>query len=98
MAKSESTSSKPASKKKVATKKKTAKKKTAKKKVTATKKQSASGRTGSKKKKTESVTPEHRAHMISVAAYYHWEQSGHPSDMEVDHWLQAERDIDAKIG
>ena len=94
------------SKKKTSTtdKKKTAKKKVSKKK--ASKKQAVKKKTVKKKnasKKTDTATsrpkvsPTEREEMIAVAAYYRWEQSGFIAELEMEHWLQAEKDIDALI-
>ena len=43
------------------------------------------------------VTPEQRQRMIEVSAYYLAEKDGFLGDGQ-KYWLQAERDVDAKLG
>jgi len=34
---------------------------------------------------------------IQLKAYEIWQANGQPSDQELEHWLQAERDLDAGL-
>ena len=43
------------------------------------------------------VTPEQRQRMIEVSAYYLAEKNGFQGDGQ-KYWLQAERDVNAKLG
>jgi hypothetical protein len=94
-------------KKSTVSKKKAAKKKVSKKKVTTKKvaKKKATKKTATSikakpvkpmpdKSKQTKLSPEDREQMIAVAAYYRWEQSGCITELEIDHWLLAEQDID----
>ena len=83
-------SKKKAAKKKVTTKK-VAKKKAVKK--TATSKKANPVKSMPDKSKQTNASPADRDHMIAVAAYYRWEQSGCITELEIDHWLLAEQDI-----
>lgn len=48
--------------------------------------------------RAKDVTPEERYHMIAEAAYYIAERRGFlGGDLEAD-WLEAEREIDRKLG
>ena len=96
------TSKKKISKKKVSKKKvvkktspsKTAAGKPVSKKVTTRKQTSASKSKPAKKADQAPVTSLERDEMIAVAAYYRWEQSGFVAELEVEHWLLAEQEID----
>ena len=102
MAKSSTNSTKkPAASKKTVSKKKVAKKtavkKTAAKKPAASKKTTTAKVTKPRKKKVavkSDITPEERNEMIAVAAYYRWEQSGYAAELEEEHWLLAEEEIE----
>ena len=109
MAKSTATRANPAAGKKKVSKKKAAKKKTTKKqavkktaakKATPAKKPVASKPARTKKSgaarqnSKPSISPRERDEMIAVAAYFRWEQSGYVAELEMEHWLQAEQDID----
>jgi hypothetical protein len=99
------------SKKKAVSKKKVAAKKVAKKKVVGkttplakkkkvkaaapAKKQKAAA--PAKKRQVKGITPQQRDEMIAIAAYYRWEQSGCVTDLEMEHWLLAEQDIDQQL-
>ena len=100
--KKNTTSKNKVSKKKI-TKKKTTTKKTATRKVatkkavkkTATSKKPISAKpTPADRTSEKDVAPAERENMIAVAAYYRWEQSGCCIELEIDHWLLAEQDID----
>ena len=85
-------------------KKKTSRKKSATKEKTSaknkkTKKTKGEKKSGSKVKKSakKAYDPAMREIMIAEAAYYRWEQSGHEVGLELEHWLQAERDIDRML-
>ena len=43
------------------------------------------------------VTPEQRQRMVEVSAYYLAEKNGFKGDGQ-QYWLQAEKDVDAKLG
>jgi len=92
------TSKKKASKKKVAKKKTTVKKKAVTKKAATKKvasKKAEPVKTAAPQKDTgTTINPKDRDEMIAVAAYYRWEQSGYVTELEIDHWLLAEQDID----
>ena len=45
------------------------------------------------KSKQAKANPAEREQMIAVAAYYRWEQSGYTAELEIEHWLLAEQDI-----
>ena len=85
------------SKKKTATKKKVTKKTSTKNKTA--KKADSGKKSGSKSKKIAKPKkdPAVREFMIAEAAYYRWEQSGHMAGLELEHWLQAEQDIDRML-
>ncbi len=80
--------------------KKAAKKTTAKKKVVAKKKSPVKKvvkkKAVAKKTVKKSVSSEQRYKMIEDAAYYLAEQSGF-SGNTVDHWIRAEKLIDAQL-
>ena len=102
MAKSEGSRKKTASKKKV-TKKKVARKKAAKKTavkktVTAAKKTKTRKPVSKNKKAAPGISKQQRDQMIAVAAYYRWEQSGFSAELEMEHWLLAEKEIDKQLG
>ncbi len=85
-------------------KKKTSRKKTATKEKTGKKDKKAKKakdekKSGSKVKKSAKKThdPAMREIMIAEAAYYRWEQSGYVVGLELEHWLQAEQDIDSML-
>ncbi|HEY5733543.1 MAG TPA: DUF2934 domain-containing protein [Gammaproteobacteria bacterium] len=91
------------SKKKAVIRKKVATKKVAKKKVVkktaplAAKKKKAKTTAPVKKQKANVISPQHRDEMIAIAAYYRWEQSGCVTDLEMEHWLLAEQEIDQQL-
>lgn len=47
--------------------------------------------------KTASVTPEQRYHMISTAAYFLAERRGFSGSYEMQDWISAEFEIEAKL-
>ena len=85
--------------KKKTSKKKTATKEKADKKNKKAKKAKGGKKSGSKGKKTAKPAhdPTAREIMIAEAAYYRWEQSGYVVGLELEHWLQAEQDIDRML-
>jgi hypothetical protein len=83
------TTRKTAVKKEVPTKTLTAETKPAKAEVV---KKSAPG-----KKKVVSVSPEQRYHMISTAAYFLAERRGFAGGYEMQDWISAEAEIDARL-
>ena len=97
MAKSEGSKKKATSKKKVA-KKKAAKKKAVKKAAPAAKKTKTGKAVAKTKKQAQGISPQERDEMIAVAAYYRWEQSGFAAELEMEHWLVAEQEIDKQLG
>ncbi|MFA6016023.1 MAG: DUF2934 domain-containing protein [Gallionellaceae bacterium] len=48
-------------------------------------------------KKEISISPEHRYHMIATAAYYRAEHRGFAGGYEMQDWISAEAEIDAKL-
>ncbi|MEI7843501.1 MAG: DUF2934 domain-containing protein [Gallionellaceae bacterium] len=50
-----------------------------------------------KKAATVSISPEHRYHMIATAAYYIAERRGFSGSYEMQDWISAEAEIDAKL-
>lgn len=50
-----------------------------------------------KKTAPVSVTPEHRYHMIATAAYYLAERRGFSGSYDMQDWITAEAEIDAKL-
>jgi putative AlgH/UPF0301 family transcriptional regulator len=96
MAKTNTEKKKAAKKKAASTKKKvtrkTAVKKTATSKKTAPVKKAEAVKSASTSK--TNVAPQQRDEMIAVAAYYRWEQSGYVVELEEQHWLLAEEEID----
>jgi hypothetical protein len=109
MAKTAGSKKKATSKKKVAkkkvTKKKAAKKtapavtgnKAAKKVTPAAAKPKTKRVAGKTKQSRQTVTTQQRDEWIAVAAYYRWEESGCVGEMEIEHWLLAEKDIDNQL-
>ncbi len=73
------------------------------KKSTTTKKTSeaATAKPGSARKspakKTPTVSPEHRYHMIATAAYFLAERRGFAGGYEMQDWIAAEAEIDAQL-
>ena len=51
-----------------------------------------------KKQSAQSISPQERDEMIAVAAYYRWEQAGCVAELEMEHWLLAEKEIDKLLG
>lgn len=49
------------------------------------------------RKKAATVTPEQRYHMISTAAYFLAERRGFAGGYEMQDWISAEAEIDAKL-
>ena len=101
MAKSEGSKKKAASKKtakKKVAKKKVTRKTAVKKTATATKKTKAKKPASNWKKTASGISPQERDEMIAVAAYYRWQQSGFAAEMEMEHWLLAEKEIDKQLG
>ena len=105
MAKQAGSKKKAASKKKVAAKK-VAKKKVFKKTAPAAKKKKVKATIPAtkqkaakpvKKRQAKGITPQQRDEIIAIAAYYRWEQSGCVTDLEMEHWLLAEQDIDQQL-
>lgn len=89
---------------KTATKKTTVRKKTTAKKTVARKKQPAKKSTVKKTVRRKKAAPvskissEERHAMIAIHAYYQAEADGFQQGTEFDHWLQAEKEIDAMLG
>lgn len=54
-------------------------------------------KTPAKKAAAVSVSPEHRYHMIATAAYYLAERRGFSGSYEMQDWITAEAEIDAKL-
>lgn len=79
---------------KKAVKKKTIKKKAVKK--SAAKKKAPAKKASAKKRAKKTVSAEKRYKMIQDAAYYLAEKSGF-SGNTLDHWVQAEKQIDAQL-
>jgi hypothetical protein len=48
-------------------------------------------------KKATTIYPEHRYHMIATAAYYIAERRGFSGHYEMQDWISAEAEIDAKL-
>jgi hypothetical protein len=49
------------------------------------------------KKTAPLISPEHRYHMIATAAYYLAERRGFAGGYEMQDWISAEAEIDAKL-
>lgn len=49
------------------------------------------------KKKAVQVSPEHRYHMIATAAYFLAEHRGFAGGYEMQDWISAEAEVDAKL-
>ena len=79
-------------KKKAATKRAIASKKVTKKRVA-----SKSRRPAKADKSSISITPEDRWKMIAIAAYHKAEARGFAPGNEVQHWLDAEEEVDNLI-
>lgn len=50
------------------------------------------------KKKAATISPEHRYHMISTAAYFLAERRGFAGGYEMQDWISAEAQIDTNLG
>ena len=98
MAKSEGSKKKATKKKVKVSKKKAAKKKAVKKAAPAAKKTKTGKAVAKTKKQAQGISPQERDEMIAVAAYYRWEQSGFAAELEMEHWLVAEQEIDKQLG
>jgi hypothetical protein len=82
-------------KKKVVTKKVASKKAPAKKVVKKAAPKAATKKVSASKQKKTFISDEEKRMMVAMHAYYKWEKAGFPGGQDWQHWLDAEKEIEA---